>query len=269
MRTIAHISDLHFGRVERFADEALLNDLKDIAPSMIAISGDLTQRALHEQFSRARAYLARLPSPYIVVPGNHDIPLFDVARRFLLPLHRYKYYISAHLSPLYIDNEITVLGVNTARSLTFENGKISAKQLKKTEQTLLGMPKQTVRVIVTHHPFLRPAPVKHRALVGGAEAALQCFERCDVDLVLSGHFHRAHADDLRATYAGIKRSMIHIQAGTAISSRLRSQPNSYNLITIDEDLIRVEVREWHGDQFEPGETVEFIRKEGEWKKETR
>lgn len=267
MRTIAHISDLHFGRVERFADEALLNDLKDLAPSLIAISGDLTQRALHEQFQRAKSYLARLPSPYIVVPGNHDIPLYDVARRFLLPLHRYKYYISAHLSPLYIDNEITVLGVNTARSLTFENGKISKKQLEKTEQTLLGLPKQTVRVIVTHHPFVKPALVmKHRKLVGGAEEALKCFERCDVDLVLSGHFHRTHADDLRSTYASIKRSMIHIQAGTAISSRLRKQPNSYNLITIDEGLIRVEVREWHGDQFESGDIVEFTRKDGEWKK---
>lgn len=265
MRTIAHISDLHFGRVERFADEALMLDLREMAPSLIAISGDLTQRALDTQFRRARAYLARLPAPYIVVPGNHDIPLFDVTRRFLLPLHRYKFYISAHLSPLYVDNEVTVLGVNTARSMVLESGKISPKQLKKTEAVLLSMPQPTLRVIVTHHPFVRPASVKkYRKIVGGADKALKCFEKCGVDLILSGHFHRTHAEDLRTSHAFLGRSIVHVQAGTAISSRLRNQPNSYNLITIDDDRIHVEVREWHGKSFVSGEKIDFRKKDGHW-----
>lgn len=264
MRVIAHISDLHFGTVARFADEALLADLIDLKPSLIAISGDLTQRAMHQEFQHARAYLSRLPSPYLVVPGNHDIPLFDVTRRFLLPLHRYKFYISAHLSPLYADNEISVFGVNTARSLTFENGRISKKQLVMTEATLMGLPPSTMRVIVTHHPFVRH--VTYRKIVGGAEEALKVFDRCGVDLVLSGHFHRAHAEDLRSTYASITRSMIHVQAGTAISTRTRAEPNSYNVITLEQDRIHIDVRKWFGEGFKTSHVVEFVRTHGEWKK---
>jgi 3',5'-cyclic AMP phosphodiesterase CpdA len=265
MRTIAHISDLHFGRIREEAEEALLEDLCKMKPSLIAVSGDLTQRALRRQFKRARAYLERLPSPFIVVPGNHDIPLFDITRRFLLPLNRYKHYISKQLNPLYVDNEIAVLGVNTARSFAFENGKIGKRQLRRIESVFAGLPPETVRIVVTHHPFCKPPSVKkYRKVVAGATRALRCFEDCGVDLVLSGHFHLVHALDLRTIYSHLDRSMLHVQAGTAISTRIKTMPNSYNLISVGARSMSIEVREWNRDRFEPARMLTFKRTRKGW-----
>src|SRR4051812_2795481 len=104
MKTIAHISDLHFGRVDERVAEGLLADLRAIAPNLVVISGDLTQRARSSQFEQARSYLDKILFPQLVIPGNHDIPLFDLIRRFFSPLTRYKKYISDNLSPEYIDD---------------------------------------------------------------------------------------------------------------------------------------------------------------------
>lgn len=264
MRTIAHISDLHFGRIREDAEEALLADLQKIQPSVIAISGDLTQRALRKQFKRARAYLERLPAPFIVVPGNHDIPFFDITRRFLLPLHRYKNYISKQLNPLYIDNEIALLGVNSARSLTVEAGKIGRRQLKKIEQTFLELPDDVFRIVVTHHPFCRPPDVHFRKIVAGSKKALQCFERCGVSAILTGHFHRVHSLDLQTVYPWMQKSMIHSQAGTAISTRTKKEPNSYNVISIEAKKITIDVREWTGSSFEVTDKKRFKRSKKGW-----
>src|SRR5205814_7363149 len=100
---------------------------------MVAISGDLTQRAKRHEFAAAKAFLARIPFPQLVVPGNHYIPLYDLGRRFLRPLNRYRRYITENLSPLFVDDELAVLGVNTARSATVKNGRISLKQISQLQ----------------------------------------------------------------------------------------------------------------------------------------
>ncbi len=267
MRIIAHISDLHFGKVHRQLDEILLEDLMELRPSLIAISGDLTQRAQNDQFKSAQDYLNRLPAPFIVVPGNHDIPFYDITRRFLLPLHRYKHYISRQMSPLYADEEISVIGVNTARSLVLEAGKISLKQLKQVEKICAELPKKTLRIIVSHHPFLKPPGVpKFRRLVGGAAEAMECFEKCGIDILMSGHFHLCHVCDLRNAYPNLTRPMINVQAGTAISSRTRASPNSYNVLRLDGDHLTITSRTLNGKKFESGSHVSFERKEAGWMK---
>src|ERR1700704_500594 len=129
MRTIVHLSDLHFGRT----DDALLTPLASViaklAPDLIAVSGDLTQRARTAEFQAARAFLDRLPKPQIIVPGNHDVPLHNVFRRFIGPLAKYRRLITDDLAPFYADDEIAVLGINTARSLTFKRGRVNSKQI--------------------------------------------------------------------------------------------------------------------------------------------
>ena len=76
MRTLVHLSDLHFGRI----DTALLGPLRTAVlgtkPDLIAISGDFTQRARRSEFAEARRFLASLDAPKLTVPGNHDVPLF-------------------------------------------------------------------------------------------------------------------------------------------------------------------------------------------------
>ncbi|HYE21280.1 MAG TPA: metallophosphoesterase, partial [Tepidisphaeraceae bacterium] len=130
MPVIAHISDLHFGAEDSAAAEALLADLNAVTPELVINSGDLTMRARGAQFAAARAYLDRIKFPQLTVPGNHDVPLYDVFRRFLSPLGRYKKYITSDLAPTFATPEMVVMGVNTARSLTWKNGRISPEQIE-------------------------------------------------------------------------------------------------------------------------------------------
>src|SRR5205085_1963266 len=119
LKTIAHISDLHFGRVDPPVAEALVTDLHAQKPDVLVVSGDFTQRARASQYAEAADYLKRLPTPQLVVPGNHDIPLYDVIRRFFFPLSFYRKYISQDLRPLYRDDQVLITGINTARPFTF------------------------------------------------------------------------------------------------------------------------------------------------------
>src|SRR3712207_5099719 len=148
MRTLIHLSDLHFGRV----DQTLLGPLRDlvhsIAPDVVVVSGDLTQRAKAEQFEEARAFLDTLPGPQIVVPGNHDISLYNVFRRFVKPLDRFKRYITPDLDPMYADDEIAVVGVNTARSLTIKDGRLNKEQVAGIRAQLEGLDPKITRIVV-------------------------------------------------------------------------------------------------------------------------
>ena len=117
MRTIVHLSDLHFGRIDPAILDPLAALIVSMRPDVVVVSGDLTQRARKAQFQGARAYLDRLPKPQVVVPGNHDVPLYRVWERFLSPLGKYRRHFDDDLEPDFIDDEIAVIGINTARSL--------------------------------------------------------------------------------------------------------------------------------------------------------
>src|SRR4051794_12900869 len=129
MRTLVHLSDLHFGRTDPAVIEPLLDTVRAIAPHVVVVSGDLTQRARSAEFEEARRFLAALPSPQIVVPGNHDVPLYNVFKRTLRPLAGFARYITTDLSPAYADGEIAILGINTARSMVIKNGRINEQQI--------------------------------------------------------------------------------------------------------------------------------------------
>ena len=129
MRTIAHISDLHFGRTDAVVVAGLREAVVAAQPDLVVVSGDLTQRARRHEFEEARDFLATLPEPQIVVPGNHDVPLYNAFARWLRPLARYRRYIGDETQALYTDDEITVLGINTARALTLKNGRINNSQV--------------------------------------------------------------------------------------------------------------------------------------------
>lgn len=271
MRTIAHISDLHFGNVNARVAEALAVELRGMAPDLVVVSGDLTQRARARQYAAAAEYLGGLPGPQIVVPGNHDIPLFDVVRRFSCPLGRFREQISSEAYPLYRDDEMAVLGVNTARSWSWSlrgfwrDGRIEAEQLGEIERRLGGIGVGVVKVVVTHHPFILPPRRGVHGVVGGAGEALGVLRRCGVEVLLAGHFHTSYWGEARSEDGRECPWLLTVQAGSAISTRLRREPNSYNMITIDGGLVRVVARSWVVDCFEETSSVCYEKVEGKWR----
>src|SRR3954454_3224095 len=136
MRRIVHLSDVHFGRTDPAVVTAVLQAVRRLDPHLVAISGDLTQRARSWQFREARAFLDALPCPQLVVPGNHDVPLYNVARRFLSPLGYYTRYITTDLQPVHTDPEMVVVGLNTTRSFTVKDGTIRPADLRHACQAL-------------------------------------------------------------------------------------------------------------------------------------
>lgn len=265
MRRIAHLSDLHFDRVNRQTLEPLARAVASWQPHLVIVSGDLTQRARTGQFRGARALLDLLPSPQLVVPGNHDVPFFNVAARFLRPLTNYRHVISDDLEPSFVDDEMAVLGVNTARSLAFKGGRISRAQVARVGAAFGQVGERRTRIVVTHHPFDLPPGVPARDLVGGAPRAMRDFATWGVDLFLSGHLHMAHAGSTMR-YAIEGYTAIVIQAGTATSNRTRGEVNSFNLIEVDEGLIGNHTWTWRPEagEFRATEARHFTRSAHRW-----
>lgn len=268
MKVLVHISDLHFGTELPALAEELRADLAAARPSLVIVSGDLTQRARRRQYAQARAFLATLPRPQLVVPGNHDVPLYDVVRRFLAPFTRYRRYICDDLNPVHDDGELFVAGLNTARSLTWQSGRISREQIETLRQRLAATKAQH-KVVVTHHPFIPPPAASTQRdgidLVGRATRAMQVLDACEVDLLLAGHLHLGYSGDTRTQYPAAHRAIIAAQAGTAISGRVRGDPNGYNHITLDDDRVVIEVRAWREGKFRPVRVTEYARDAGGWR----
>lgn len=264
MNAIAHISDLHFGAECPEIVEGLVTDLGTAKPSLVVVSGDLTQRARRKEFMAARLFLDRIPCPKLVVPGNHDIPLFDVVNRFLRPLVRFRRYIHEDVDPFFSTDAVAVMGINTARSNTWKDGRVSAAQIDNLRRRLSALPPHVLKVVVTHHPFLPPPGDPSPPLVGRAAQALQAAEACGVDLMLAGHLHHGYTGDIRTHHVGIKRVILVAQAGTATSHRVRNEPNSYNLIRIAPQRLGFSLRVWDGKRFNETSVVEYAKSGADW-----
>ena len=273
MAALIHLSDLHFGAHDPRLVSAVEQRIDEAKPDLTVISGDFTQRARTEQFEQACQFLERLKSAgheVLGVPGNHDVPLYDVLRRFLSPLTRYRRYIDETLCPFHEVPGAAVLGINTARSLTFKDGNINEEQVAYIRDTFSRTRSETVRILVTHHPmFALPVgdgPELGKA-IGRQELALDAVADAGVDLLLAGHNHRAsthHAKDL-VTDAG---AALVVQAGTATSTRLRDEEQSFNLIEVGDGEVTVAVQAWDGGGYASRDAQRFVRRGGHWETAT-
>lgn len=266
MRRIVHLSDLHFGRVDSALLAPLRTRVEALQPDLIVVSGDLTQRAKPAEFREARAFLDSLPGPRLVVPGNHDVPLYNVFQRFFQPLAKFRRYISPELEPAHVDAEMAVVGVNTARSSVFKGGRINEEQIARLRGILCPLPAEVTKIVVTHHPFDLPPGHHSRELVGHARKAMQMFAGCGADILLSGHLHESHTSDTRLRYRIGDYVALVVQAGTATSTRGRGETNSFNVLRIDRPRVRIERFAWTGSDFAPHDAAAYEHGTEGWRK---
>lgn len=261
---IAHLSDLHFGHHDEVLAGGLAADVTGQSPDLVVVSGDFTQVGSSAEFARARAFLNTLTVPFFAVPGNHDVPGRNLVRRFLNPYKLYRRYIAADTEPFLLTDGVALAGIRTTRrvrpELNWSNGIISREQLWELEQRFKAAPDDAVRIVVAHHPLMRPEgnALASKRHVDRADRALKVFAQLGVRLVLSGHFHlsyvRRHENVgaiAQGAPTGVREAaaapILVCQASSTISTRLRGEPNAYNLVDIDDRVINIRVREWRGD----------------------
>jgi 3',5'-cyclic AMP phosphodiesterase CpdA len=243
VRTIVHLSDLHTGRVDPAVLAALVPTIRSVHPHLVVLSGDLTQRATDDQFRQARTFLDALAMPTLVIPGNHDVPLWNVAKRFLAPLAGYTRHITDDLAPVYEDEEMIVAGVNTARSLTWSEGRINDGQVDALLARFEAAPPHRTRIVVTHHPFDLPPGVHERRLLGRADAAMARLAKAGADLFLSGHLHLSHVSHSAERYRIEGHAALIVQAGT-VSVRGRGEEPSFNILRLDRKRLTLDRFVW-------------------------
>ncbi|MFT3746410.1 MAG: metallophosphoesterase family protein [Pyrinomonadaceae bacterium] len=272
MRKIVHLSDVHFGTADPAVTELVVSKINEIGPHVVVVSGDLTQRAKSEEFKQARAFLDRLPRPQIVVPGNHDVPLYNVVDRFLRKLDKYEKYITSDLTPTFIDEEIAIVGINTARSLTIKGGRISDEQIAYVQDHFRPLPDNMLKVVVTHHPFDLPDGHDEEDVVGHAERAMPMIADCGGDVFLAGHLHVSNIETTAKRYnLDNGRVALIIQAGTATSARVRGEPHSFNTIEFEHPWLRIERLECRSitDGFQPAEHKIYKQTNRGWERISR
>ena len=268
MARLVHLSDLHFGAHDERLVEAVERQIDQLKPDLVVISGDFTQRARTEQFKEACRFLERLRErghEVLGVPGNHDVPLYNVLRRFLSPLARYRRFIDESLCPFVELPGVAVLGINTARSLTFKEGRVNEDQVEFIRDTFARTPSESMRVLVTHHPmFAMKVGDEVQRAIGRQELALDAIEEAGVDMLLAGHMHHASTQDASdlVTRAG---GALVVQAGTATSTRVREQEQSFNTIDIAGGAVTVTLNTWRGDDFGPADAQRYELHDGHWR----
>lgn len=247
--------------------EDLLTSVNCSRPDLVALSGDFTQRARHAEFAEARRFLDRISQPKLVVPGNHDVPLYNVFDRFLTPFAKYDHYVTPVGQPagFFRDDELAVLALNTACRFTLKNGRISPDQIAHIRRVFRDVSKDIFKALVTHHPLGIPSGEAPLELAGRSRLALEAIADSGVHLLLSGHHHRTLSGGMAEI--GGRGSILVLHAGTAISTRIRGvEGNNYNLIHIAKERVSVRVMEWMaGHGFHESRIVSYTLQQHGWR----
>ncbi len=239
MTRLFHISDVHFGLEDRGALGWVAACVAQDRPDAVLITGDLTMRARHREFAAAAAWIRALGVPVTVEVGNHDLPYFNLAERFLDPYRRFRALQSAVGHGIALPGLAVVPLKTTARAqlrINWSKGRVGARSLAACLAAIDALPPGTRALVTCHHPLVETG-TRGKALTRGGTRALEALARRGVLAVLSGHVHDAF-DILHATTHGPVRM---IGAGT-LSQRLRASPAGFNELVVDAGQLAVRVR---------------------------
>ncbi|MGQ0802212.1 MAG: metallophosphoesterase family protein [Pseudomarimonas sp.] len=235
MSVLLQISDPHFGTEQAPVIGALTRFAHALRPAMVVLSGDLTQRALRRQFKAARQFVDGLKVPLeLALPGNHDVPLFNLIARIFTPFGKYLCEFGPDLEPVRETPDLLVIGVNTTVPRWHKDGRVSAVQVERVAARLLQARPDVLRIVVVHQPVHVPRLSEQKNLLIGSDAAVHRWSDAGADIVMGGHIHLPFVRPLSERYPNLSRRMWAVQAGTAVSSRIRADaPNSVNVIRFD------------------------------------
>jgi 3',5'-cyclic AMP phosphodiesterase CpdA len=216
-------------------------------PQLVVVSGDLTQRARPEQFRAARDFIARLPAPVLAVPGNHDVPLYRFWERLFDPFGAYRRHFSAELEPIFADEEMLVVGINTAFNWTLKGGRIPLRRLRALGELLAAASETRFKVVVAHHHLIPPPNFGTQEVLTNAFEAIDVFSSAGVDLILSGHQHQTYIGNSEEFYPKGRPPVVILHSGTTTSNRGRGgerEKNTCNWIAVDREAMEVSNLRW-------------------------
>lgn len=240
MSVVLQISDPHFGTEVPEVVDALLAFARAQNPSVVVVSGDITQRARKAQFAAARRFLDQLgppTQPRLVVPGNHDIPLFDLPARLLAPYGNYMHAFGEALEPSYESDQLLVVCVNTTRWFRRKHGEVSDEQIARVARRLRRARPEQLRIVVTHQPLRVIRPRDQNNLLRGHAVAARAWCEAGADMLMGGHIHLPYVRRLSELWPELTRETWVVQAGTAVSKRVRDGiPNSVNVVRVQPNM---------------------------------
>jgi 3',5'-cyclic AMP phosphodiesterase CpdA len=249
MSTLIQISDPHFGTEQPPVVAALLAFVRRVQPLAAVLSGDITQRARRAQFAAAKRFVDQLGVPHcLVIPGNHDIPLFNLVARLFFPYAGFERAFGALLEPQLQCEAFLLICLNTTRPSRHKDGEISGAQIERVARQLRGANRNQLRIVVTHQPVhvLRESEVHNR--VHGYERAVKAWADAGADIIMGGHIHLPYVASLNEHFPDLSRRCWVVQAGTAVSHRIRAKhPNSVNLIHFSAGSGQCGVERWDYD----------------------
>lgn len=251
MSVIVQISDPHFGTERAEVVTALHDTIVALAPELVILSGDVTQRARRAQFEAARRFIDAYARPTLVIPGNHDVPLFNVVARAFSPFGEFARVFGHDLEPTFASDGILAIGVNTVRAKRHKNGEVSGAQIERVSRRLRDATDAQLRIVVTHQPVhvIREKDVEN--LLINREAAIAAWAAAGADLVLGGHIHLPYVRPLNNEARKLASELWSVQAGTALSTRIREGiSNSFHALRHDpqQDRSVCVVEQWDYDE---------------------
>jgi 3',5'-cyclic AMP phosphodiesterase CpdA len=248
VRLLIQISDPHFGTEQPPVVEALVRLVRAQSPGLVVLSGDITQRARRRQFRAARTFIDRLGVPALLaIPGNHDIPLLNAASRLFKPYANFRRAFGHELEPMFESDRLLAIAVNTTRRYRHANGEVSKAQIERVARRLERATEAQLRLVIVHQPVCVTRPEDEVNLLRGHARAVRRWAAAGVDLIMGGHIHLPFVCALHDRYADLPRHAWAVQAGTAVSRRVRNGVgNSVNLVRYGgpEPFRRCAVERW-------------------------